>query len=421
MCDTQVIRTASETWFAKNSDREPSEAQIVCYVPPVSGDTASEVATTYLSLPQVPDRHGVILSKPAWIWGAEMGVNDRGLAIGNEAVFTRMVARSGAALLGMDLLRLALERAATAPAALECITALLEAHGQGGAAGFRDKSFRYDNSFIIADSREAWILETAGRHWVAKKVGRTAAISNALTIGSDFDLCSDGLAEFAAGAGYHRGHGHLHFADTFDTRFMKTMGRAVARRQCSLDTLAAIDEPSVAAMAAGLRRHHRDGGHFSSFGNRDLCMHAGGLTRPSQTCGSMIVRLAEGDAPEVWVTGTSAPCLSLFQPVDFSATSAVLFPERGAPRQSPWYRFEAVHRRALVDCDFCAALHRDRDRVEAQLFARAAAGAPLAELSAGAAAWHEHWQARVRHQTPRYRWYSAYDRYWKKLNRRDAL
>ncbi|WP_193166007.1 C69 family dipeptidase [Microbulbifer hainanensis] len=421
MCDTQIIRTATETWFAKNSDREPSEAQLVCYLPPVRNDTAAEVATTYISIPQVPDRHGVILSRPAWIWGAEMGVNDRGVVIGNEAVFTRLVDRKGRALLGMDLLRLALERAVTAREALECITGLLQAHGQGGPAGYRDKSFRYDNSFLIADGREAWILETAGRHWAAKRVGTLAAISNAHTIGTEFDLCSAGLVDCARESGLYRGRGQFDFAATFDTRFMKFMGCAAQRRQSSLDSLAGMARPSVPAMAASLRRHHRESGGFSGHGNRDVCMHAGGLTRPSQTCGSMIVKLAEGEVPQVWVTGTSAPCLSLFQPVDFSGASAAICAEHGDAQQSLWAQFEPVHRRALRDSSFRNQLRSHRDRIEAEVLAAAAQGTPIGEISDIAESWHRHWHDQAAIRAPHFRWYSAYERYWKKLDRLDTI
>lgn len=49
----------------------------------------------------------VILSKPAWMWGAEMGANASGVVIGNEAVWTRLNGPSDCneKLLGMDLVR----------------------------------------------------------------------------------------------------------------------------------------------------------------------------------------------------------------------------------------------------------------------------------------------------------------------------
>lgn len=53
--------------------------------------------------------NSVILSKPAWMWGAEMGANDKNVAIGNEAVWTNYNDDDGDAsvkrLLGMDLVR----------------------------------------------------------------------------------------------------------------------------------------------------------------------------------------------------------------------------------------------------------------------------------------------------------------------------
>jgi len=47
----------------------------------------------------------VVLSRPAWLWGAEMGANDQGVCVGNEAVWTREPVCDGEALLGMDLVR----------------------------------------------------------------------------------------------------------------------------------------------------------------------------------------------------------------------------------------------------------------------------------------------------------------------------
>lgn len=54
----------------------------------------------------MPQTHAVVLSRPSWLWGAEMGANEHGVSIANEAVITKEPASETEALLGMDLVRL---------------------------------------------------------------------------------------------------------------------------------------------------------------------------------------------------------------------------------------------------------------------------------------------------------------------------
>ena len=129
----------------------------------------------------------MLLSRPFWMWGAEMGANGKGVVIGNEAVWTKMPLIRKGGLTGMDLLRLALERSVTAADALETMVQQLSDHGQGGICGYQDKRMVYHNSFIMADPEEAWVLETAGPLWAALKVKDVYTISNGLTIGEEFD------------------------------------------------------------------------------------------------------------------------------------------------------------------------------------------------------------------------------------------
>ena len=63
-----------------------------------------------------------------------------------------------------------MERSASAEEAVDVITDLLDKFGQGGpCSDILDKYF-YHNSFLIVDAKEAWVLESAGKLWVAEKV-----------------------------------------------------------------------------------------------------------------------------------------------------------------------------------------------------------------------------------------------------------
>ncbi|XP_027728407.1 secernin-2 isoform X2 [Vombatus ursinus] len=156
--------------FAKNSDRPRDEVQEVVLVPSGTHAPGSRLQCTYIEVDQVERTHAVILSRPAWLWGAEMGANEHGVCIGNEAVWTQEPVGQEEALLGMDLLRLGLERGSSAQEALTVITNLLEQYGQGGSCREDPTPFCYHNTFLLADRKEAWVLETAGKLWAAQRI-----------------------------------------------------------------------------------------------------------------------------------------------------------------------------------------------------------------------------------------------------------
>lgn len=219
MCDTWVaLRDATHTGqviFAKNSDRPIFDCQPLVLQPRQTWPAGSQLSATYVSLPQAPETYAHLGSRPYWCWGYEAGLNEYGVVIGNEAVFTRSFAAAAAAhqrgagpapgLLGMDLLRLALERTASASAAVELIGRMVEQYGQfgSGVPGKDHVQGGYDNSFLIADPAEAWVLETAGRQWAARRVAHgCASISNQLSIRDHWDRSSGELPREALRQGW---------------------------------------------------------------------------------------------------------------------------------------------------------------------------------------------------------------------------
>jgi dipeptidase len=355
-CDTLVAVATDirdgRTLFAKNSDRPSTECQPLEAVPARRHPSGSTVQCTYVEIPQAAETLAVLGSRPWWIWGFEHGVNASGVAIGNEALHTRETPGE-TGLLGMDLLRLGLERGRTADDAKRVITDLLERHGQGGSAQHAGRRF-YHNSFIIADPGAAWVLETSGRHWVARRVRGRAAISNLATIGDDWDETSHGIEAYAAQRGWWtpRPGRRFDFRAAFENP--EPRYRAEARHEASCRFLAAAGRPGVPEMMRHLRDHY-DGGTIHRPGRKDgdprgwsICMHPEPAT--GATAASMVAELGAGERPVAWCAQTT-PCTSVFLPIAVGAPlPGLLTHGSGEPDpRSAWWRLKALGDAVMED------------------------------------------------------------------------
>ncbi len=273
MCDCLVAlwpATANRTTlFAKNSDRPPGEVQLVQRIEPHREPTTQ---TTYLEIEGHHDETiAFVGSRPEWMWGVEHGVNAAGVAAGNATIYTTLDPRGFApALTGMDIVRLVLERSATADDAVALIELLLAKYGQGGS-GHRDADRPYWNSFLVADATRAFVVETSGPAVAVEEVERVRATSNRTTI-PWFD------AE----------HRHP----------KKPVERLVDGRLHASNLVLSFEPVTVDALMNHLRSH---------VGGEDgytVCMHVPDV---EVTTASMVAELPNGAPPRAWFL-TGSPC-----------------------------------------------------------------------------------------------------------------
>jgi len=436
MCDTMIAMGNStadgSVILAKNSDREPNEAQALVYIPAMSHAAGATVKCTFTEIPQVRETRAVMLSKPFWMFGCEMGVNDAGVAIGNEAVFTKEPYEK-AGLSGMDLIRLALERSDSAKGAVETIVELLTRHGQCASGGYQH-TLNYHNSFIVADAGEAYVLETANRYWVVEQVRDTRSISNGLTIGREWDDASPDLVDHAITRGWCKSASEFHFADCYREPFYTFFSASRPRHACTSRRLREgaghIDTPYMAGILRDHGGRDEDVGWSPArgiFGH--VCAHAGPgpIRSGSQTAGSMIAHLKPGD-PTCWFTGTSAPCTSTFKPAWFNAGEQLrtdFGPEPAATFDPAvrWWRHEQLHRATLENYATRHALYRaERDALETDFFTDAQNTGDRGNYSHAcfqrADAAEAEWLARVREQPVARRPGALYRRFWASMSRR---
>jgi len=340
-CDTFVVLNPStengSVLFGKNSDRPKEEVQDIVFYPATEYPAGTLLECTYIQIEQASSTNAVVLSKPNWMWGAEMGANEHGVCIGNEAVSTKLESDEDlkGKLLGMDLLRLGLERGKTAKEALTVITSLLEQHGQGGLCSNTMKELTYHNSFIICDSQEAYILETAKKLWAAEKITEGYRnISNCLSIGTKIDMMSDGLQNKAQELGLWDGEGEFHFAHIFSGQDKSACQRFESGSQLLTSLTASGNKFNALSMFQILRDE-----------SSGICMRDGAFISTSSMVS--VLNPSSSKRPNVhWLTGTPDPILSVFKPFIFTTNASVgnllVSPDKATP-----HSIYALHQAAM--------------------------------------------------------------------------
>lgn len=366
MCDTVAVTTATGTWFAKNSDRSPRELQVLEASP--ARTAGGTTRTQYLTLPD-PGAHGILGCRPVWLTGLEMGVNDHGVAIGNEKVWTTdPIQRAPEALLGMDLVRLALERGSDADSALDALAAALEAHGQGGNGEF-DRHEAYPSSFLIVDGRGGWHLETRGRSWAAAPIRAGLALSNRVSMRTEWTRASDDVAPGTDIDTWRHPGADVRIADgrLAVTRRVIGAGRPLDER--TLFTLLRDHAASEACDAAFAPPPPSPGTDLERI---SVCMH---LTGISATTASMVAHLPrDSGAPvRVWCA-IGGPCASVYVPVDPAHPPAVLADPSIADR------FRRLRERVEVDPGSISEVRGVLDPVEDGLLAEGPGHDPTSEI-----------------------------------------
>ncbi|XP_069809357.1 secernin-2 [Dendropsophus ebraccatus] len=330
--------------FAKNSDRPSMEVQEVVYYGAATHPPGSKVMCTYVEVEQAPKTLAVLLSRPAWLWGAEMGANELGVCIGNEAVWTKEPVEERDALLGMDLVRLALERAHSAKDAVGVITDLLGQYGQGGSCKEEPQPFMYHNTFLLCDRLEAYVLETAGPYWAAERITEGARnISNQLSIGTSIWQEHPQLRSHALAQDWWNGTEDFNFRTVYSLKTQPVRMEAAKARYKAGQELLQKEEGHITAESMMQLLRNKESG---------ICMDSGGF-RTTSSMVSVLPRCPHLPCIHL-LTATPDPSRSVFKPFVFgprvTQVPRVLSPtfgENDPLRQTPRFQTQVDRRHEL--------------------------------------------------------------------------
>ena len=362
-CDTMVAlgnsTVSGETIFAKNSDRPADECQPLILRERQHHASGALTHCQFVTIPQVATTYRHVGSRPYWCWGYEHGFNEHQVAIGNEALHSKLPEETDAKLVGMEILRLGLERSRTAAEAVEVMTGLISQYGQGkfaNSAGVRT----YDNGYIVADPREAYVIETAGYDWVVKQVTSAIGISNVYSVETDWQRLSPTAEQRAVDqgwwqAGQTNGNGRFNFADAY-TVASRSEGSGAMRRARSCAVLKLLSGTIDARTMMAILSDHSDGQspqedwQTTVRSSTGICRHPEANGEGGCTAASLVAELcADGSRLPIYWCSLYSPCLTLFLPIFIEGELPPMLTVGDATpsNDSPWWLFHRLNQLVL--------------------------------------------------------------------------
>ena len=360
-CDTMVAlpntTKSRQTLFAKNSDRPREECQPLVYRDRQSHRGGEVTRCQFVELPQVTTTYRHVGSRPYWCWGYEHGFNEYQVVIGNEGLISKTPEFEEPKLVGMEIVRLGLERSRTAAESVEVMTTLITKYGQGrfkNDAGVRT----YDNGYLVADPREAYVIETAGHEWVVKRVESVVGISNVHSVGTDWNRLSHLAEHRAIEQGWWQPEsGRFDFAEAYCDFPASAPARGAQRRARSCALLNRYEGEIDPLTMMALLRDHSDGETPEEAFREEMpttysiCIHYN-KEREGNTAASLVADLcADGSRLPVYWCSFYSPCLGVFLPM-FSEGRIPPILEIGDAQlseESPWWLFRRLELKVRED------------------------------------------------------------------------
>ena len=383
-CDTMVALPSAtkenQTIFAKNSDRPATECQPLVQR---ARETQPEGASTkcqFVELPGVTTTYRHIGSRPYWCWGYEHGFNEHQVVIGNEGLASKYEFDSPK-LIGMELIRLGLERAETAAEAVTVMTELITKYGQGKFSN--DQGVRtYDNGYIIADPTEAYILQTAGHEWAVKQVQDAVGISNVYSLEEDWNrLSPNGINEAIAQGWWAEASARFNFSEAYSREADRSVGSGAMRLRRSCAVLSRdTGQVDIQTMMA-LLSDHSDGSkpdepfqtEISS--GTSICVHHNDKGEGGNTAASLVAHLCDDGSrlPVYWCSFYS-PCLAVFLPmfIEGELPQILAIGDQTPSDDSPWWLFRQLSLKLrLEEPELIPTVQAKWQKLQNQLFTTA--------------------------------------------------